>query len=225
MEVTQGTVFRLREAEERADFRGHVAGRFSDFPNRRGNARNDAVNDICTPLNGLRRECRYPVYRILKALYDYIADFPDGGFDAGQQIQGGFFDLVPVFPEENANGNRRSDGSDDWSKCPGQNRDDRSGHLDNHDDALDDDKPQFQHCNDRFHNRNNGQYDADDGRDAFYGSDDSHHAHGNSADGLTDVRPFFLVNLPARQFLEELSNAGSHLIDFFLNRIECHTDG
>ena len=132
--------------------------------------------------------------------------------------------MVPVFPEENANGNRRSDGGDDWSKCPGQNRDDRSGHLDNHDNALDDDKAQFQHRDDRFHNRNKGQYDADDGRDAFHGGDDGHNAHGNSANGFANVRPHLFVNLAFGQIVKKLSDSGRNLIDFFLNRIERHTD-
>ena len=133
--------------------------------------------------------------------------------------------MVPVFPEKNANGNRRRNRSDDRAECASQNRDDRSSHLDDGYDALYDDKTQLNNGDYRLDYRNDSHDDADDSRDAFYSSNDGHHAHGNSADGFADVRPCFFVNFALCQIVEELSDSRSHLIDFRLNRIKSGSNG
>ena len=78
MEVAQRAVLRLREAEERLDFARYAADCLSDVAYRRGDAGNDAINNILAPLDSLRRKSLYPVNSSLKSLNDCIPDFPDG---------------------------------------------------------------------------------------------------------------------------------------------------
>ena len=157
----------------------------------------------------------------MEARHNSIADVANRSLDAFQQIARCLTNLVPVFPEQHADCNGSGDCQNNWAEGAGKNGDYRADHLDNGDDAFYNNKGQLNNGNDRFHNRNNGCNHAKDSRDALDSGNDSHHAHGNSADGLTNVRPFFLVNLPARQFLEELRNAGSHLSHLLLNLLEC----
>ena len=147
----------------------------------------------------------------MDACHNGIADVANRSLDAFQQIACCLTNLVPVLPQQNADCDCSGDCQNDWAEGAGKNRDYCTDYLDNGDDALYNNKGQLNNGNDRFHNRNNGCNHAKDSRDALDSGYDSHHAHGNSADGFTDVCPFFLINLPARQFLEELSDTGGYL--------------
>ncbi len=116
---------------------------------------------------GFSRERCYPVDGRLDARHNGIADVANRSLDAFQQIACCLTNLVPVLPQQNADCDCSGDCQNDRAEGAGKNRDYRTDHLDNGDDALYNNKGQLNNGNDRFHNRNNGCNHAKDSRDAL----------------------------------------------------------
>ena len=196
VEVAQGTILRLREAEERLDLIGYA---FTASPTRptadwmpdtmpsmmsephfRASAGRDVIQSMAAWM---------PVTMASRTL-PIVALMPSSRLPAASRI------LSQFFRQQNADCDCSGDCQNDRAEGAGKNRDYRTDHLDNGDDALYNNKGQLNNGNDRFHNRNNGCNHAKDSRDALDRAMTATTPTAILPMDSPDVCPFFLSTFP-----------------------------